>query len=51
VLWLKAGLEGPSCEAGHPARVAGQPSFLAAPTLGIGCPVHRPSLTHWQSGD
>jgi hypothetical protein len=26
-----------------------RPCFLAAPTLGIGCPVHRPFLTHWQS--
>jgi hypothetical protein len=36
--------------AGQPARVAGRPSFLATPTLGIACPVHGPSLTRWQSG-
>jgi hypothetical protein len=36
VLWPNVGLR--------------RPSFLAAPTLGIGCPVHRPFLTHWQSG-
>jgi hypothetical protein len=29
-------------------RSVGRPSFLAAPTLGIGCPMHRPSLTCWQ---
>jgi hypothetical protein len=44
------GSAGPTCQAGWPARVVWQPSFLAAPTLGIGCPVHRPSLTRWQSG-
>jgi hypothetical protein len=56
VLWPKVGLEGLTCQAGRlarvagqPARVAGRPSFLAAPTLGIGCPVHQPSLTCWQS--
>jgi hypothetical protein len=40
VLWPKVGLVGPTCQADWPARVAGRPSFLAAPTLGIGCPVH-----------
>jgi hypothetical protein len=50
VLWPKVGLGGPTCQASRPARVAGQPSLLAALTLGIGCPVHRPSLTHWQRG-
>jgi hypothetical protein len=49
VLWLKVGLRGPTCQADRLARVAGRPSFLAAPTLGIGCPVHQPSLTRWQS--
>jgi hypothetical protein len=38
VLWPKVGLRGPTCQAGRPARVVGRPSFLAAPTLGIGCP-------------
>jgi hypothetical protein len=50
VLWLKVGLGGPTCQAGCPARVAGRPCFVATPTLGIGYPVHRPSLTRWQSG-
>jgi hypothetical protein len=50
MLWLKVVLRGATCQAGRPARVAGRPSFLAAPALGIGCPMHRPSLTHWQSG-
>jgi hypothetical protein len=57
VLWPKVGLGGPTCQAGRPARVAGWPareagrsSLLAAPNLGIGCSMHRPSLTHWQSG-
>jgi hypothetical protein len=40
----------PTCQAGWPARVAWRPSFMAAPTLDIGYPMHRPSLTHWQSG-
>jgi hypothetical protein len=34
---------------GQPARVPERPSFLAALTMGIGCPVNRPSLTHCQS--
>jgi hypothetical protein len=33
----------------RPARMARQPSFMTAPTLGIGYPVHRPYLTRWQS--
>jgi hypothetical protein len=45
VLWPKVGPGGPTCQAGRLARVPGLPSFLGAPTLGIGCPVHRPSLT------
>jgi hypothetical protein len=50
VLWLKVGLWGPNCQVGRPARVVRQASFLAAPTMGIGCSVHRPSLTCCQSG-
>jgi hypothetical protein len=46
VLWLKVGLRGPTCLVGRLARVARRPSFMAAPTLGIGYPMHRPSLTH-----
>jgi hypothetical protein len=49
VLWPKVGLEGSTCQAGWLARVVGRPSFLFTLTLGIGCPVHRPSLTRWQS--
>jgi hypothetical protein len=45
------GLWGGTCQASRPARVAGRWSFLAAPTLGSGCPVHWPSLTRWQSRD
>jgi hypothetical protein len=40
VLWLKVGLKGPTCLAGRPPRFAKRPSFLAAPTLGIGYPMH-----------
>jgi hypothetical protein len=50
VLWPKVGLTGPTCQVGRQARVAGRPSFMAAPTLGIGYPMHRPSLIHWQRG-
>jgi hypothetical protein len=50
LLWVKVGLRGPTCQAGRQARVSGWPSFLAALTLDIGCPMHWPSLTHWQSG-
>jgi hypothetical protein len=51
VLWLKVGLRGGgTCQAGWPARVVGRWSFVAALTLGIGCYMHWPSLTHWQSG-
>jgi hypothetical protein len=49
VLWVKVGLRVPTCQAGWPARVVGRPSFMATPILGIGCPVHWPSLTHWES--
>jgi hypothetical protein len=45
VLWPKVGLRGPACLAGRPARVAGQPSFLAALTLGITDLLHRSPLT------
>jgi hypothetical protein len=45
VLWLKVGLGGATCQAGRPARVAGQPSFLAALNLGITDLLHRPPLT------
>jgi hypothetical protein len=48
VLWLKVGLRGPTCH-GQLARVTRRLCFLAAPSLGIGCPMHQPSLTHWQS--
>jgi hypothetical protein len=41
---------GATCQVGRPARVAGRPCFMAAPTLGIGHHMHRPSLTRWQSG-
>jgi hypothetical protein len=40
VLWPNVGLGGPTCQVGQPARVAGQPSFMAAPTLGIGYSMH-----------
>jgi hypothetical protein len=40
VLWPKVGLRGPTCQADRPARVAGQPSCMAALTLGIGYPVN-----------
>jgi hypothetical protein len=51
VLWPKVRLRGEAtCQAGRPPTVAGHPSFMAALTLGIGYPVHRPSLTCWQSG-
>jgi hypothetical protein len=43
MLWLKVGLEGPTCQ-------ARQPSFLAAPTLGITDQLHRPSLTRVWNG-
>jgi hypothetical protein len=47
----KWGSEGPLVRpARPPARVAGHPSFMVASTLGIWYPVHRPSLTRWQSG-
>jgi hypothetical protein len=49
VLWSKVELRGATCQGGQLARVAGRPSFLATPTLGIGCPMHWPSLTCWQS--
>jgi hypothetical protein len=49
VLWPKVGLRGPTCQDGWSARVTGWPKFMAAPTSAIGYPVHRPSLTHWQS--
>jgi hypothetical protein len=49
LLWPKVGLGGPTCKAGWPARVAKQSSFIAALSLGIGYPIHRPSLTHWQT--
>jgi hypothetical protein len=49
VLWPKVGLRGGTCQASPPARVAEWPSFMVVPTLGIGCPVHRPFLTRWQS--
>jgi hypothetical protein len=49
VLWVKVRLRGAICQATRIARVAEQLSFLAALTLGIGCPVHQPSLTRWQS--
>jgi hypothetical protein len=42
VLSPKVGFRGPTSH-------TGRPSFVAAPTLGIGYLVHRPSLTHWQS--
>jgi hypothetical protein len=45
VLWPKVGLRGPACQAGRPSRVAGQPSFLAALTLGITDLLHRSPLT------
>jgi hypothetical protein len=48
VLWLKVRLGGPTCQAGRPARVIERLGFVAAPTLGIGYPVHQPSLTCWQ---
>jgi hypothetical protein len=50
VLWPKVELRGPTCQAGRLARVVGRPCIMAAPTLGIGYPVQRPSLTRWQSG-
>jgi hypothetical protein len=49
VLWPKVGLRGPTCQAAQPTRVARQPSLLPTLTLGIGYPMHRPSLTCWQS--
>jgi hypothetical protein len=50
VLWPKVGLGGPTCHTGRLTRVAGQPRFLATLILGIGCPMHRHSLTCWQCG-
>jgi hypothetical protein len=46
VLWPRVGLGGVTCQAGRPVRVSGRPSFMVAPTLGIGYRVHRFSLTH-----
>jgi hypothetical protein len=45
MLLPKVELGGPTCQADRLARVAKRPSFVAAPTVGIGYPVHQPSLT------
>jgi hypothetical protein len=35
VLWPKIGRVGPTCQTSRPCNLAGQPSFLLAPPLGI----------------
>jgi hypothetical protein len=35
VLWLKIGCVGPTCQTSQPCNLAGQPSSLLAPPLGI----------------
>jgi hypothetical protein len=40
VLWLKIRPMGPTCQAGQPSNLAGQPSFLLAPPLDIGYVEH-----------
>jgi hypothetical protein len=40
VLWPKVGLRGATGQAGWLVRGGGWPSFSAAPTLGIGYPMH-----------
>jgi hypothetical protein len=41
VLWPKIRRERPTCPAGRPCNLAGRPSFLLAPPLGIGYLEHR----------
>jgi hypothetical protein len=50
VLWPKIGCVRPTCQAGRPCSLAGQPNFLLAPPLGIGYLEHRLCCTHRQNG-
>jgi hypothetical protein len=50
VLWPKIGHVRPTCQAGWPCNLAGRPSFLLAPPLGIGYLEHRLCWTHRQNG-
>jgi hypothetical protein len=49
VLWLKIGLVRPTCQAGRPCNLAGQPSFLLASPLGIGYLEHHLFWACWQN--
>jgi hypothetical protein len=50
VLWPKIGCARPTCQAGQPCNLAGWPSFLLAPPLGIGYLEHCLCRTHRQNG-
>jgi hypothetical protein len=49
VLWQKIGHVRPTCQAGQPCNLAGWPSFLLAPPLGIGYLEHRLCWIHRQN--
>jgi hypothetical protein len=50
VLWPKIRCVGPTCQAGRPCNLAGWPSFLFEPPLGIGYLEHRLSWICRQNG-
>jgi hypothetical protein len=50
VLWLKIGRGRPTCQADWHCNLAGRPSFLLAPPLGIGYLKHRLCWTCGQNG-
>jgi hypothetical protein len=50
VLWPKIGHVGPTCQFGRPCNLARRPSFLLAPSLGIGYLEHNLWWTHRQNG-
>jgi hypothetical protein len=50
MLWPKIGRVRSICQAGQPCNLAGQPSFLLAPPLGIGYLEHRLCWTRRQNG-
>jgi hypothetical protein len=49
VLWLKIRHGTPNCQASRPCNLAGRPSFLLAPHLGIGYLKHRLCWTRRQN--
>jgi hypothetical protein len=49
VLWPMIGWVRPTCQAGRPCNLVGQPSFLLAPPLGIGYLEHCLCWTHRQN--